>query len=248
MGNTQAKLAPTLEDAERGTRGNTLKRAAIPDPLDAPNKRRGHAIEFSDTGHLNEIMPHLSERSKPHETLRNSLDRDEQFLELPHLFDLVGAVAKRMSVDDKFLHKNYRGQDAPSCLPNKKGRWTRPVSKARSFRPVTAVARTDYIGRNNNRKQELLVWGRENETTPQWLAVSYHLDTQLPHLILRVSTPSTADAQFKREDVFVNIFATNLVRGSTKSTPITMLTGKNITIARKETELLASTRPPSWKR
>jgi hypothetical protein len=245
MGNTQAKLAPILEQAESRTRDNTLKRGASLTSLDPSTKRRAHALQSSDSSHSHDILPHSScMDTKLREEVRDSLDGDEQFQELPQLFDQVYLVANKYGHDDTLLHRNCRGQDAPSCLRNKTGKWNILMSSVRSFRPVTVTARSSPVGHGKEGKQELLVFGGDEEEGPQWLTVSYHIDTQLPHLVLRISKPSTGDAQGKSEHVFVKIFATNLIRGSTKSkAPMRMVTGQLVALGRKHMKRLASARP-----
>jgi len=241
MGNTEAKLSALPEQAEYSANYSTLKRPASPPALDTSNKRRATALEVNDTGHTHDIPTSSSESNKLHEGLRDSLDDDERFLEQPQIFDLVGVVAKKYGLDDELLHKNYRGQDAISFLQNRTGKWKIHMSKVRSFRPVTAVAKSVHIGDGQKHKQETFVLGRKNEDDSQWLTASFCHDTQLPHLVLRISLPSTGDAHGKREYVFVNIFATNLARSSKSS--IQMITGKGVAIGHKLSKQLADAQP-----
>ena len=118
MGNTQAKLAASPEKTKRNVNHNTLKRQASPDPSDKHLKRRAIARIDENTDHTRENSTGSSKDQKPCAPLRDSLDDDEQFLELPELFDLVGTVAKKYGMDDELLHKNYRGRDALACLQN----------------------------------------------------------------------------------------------------------------------------------
>lgn len=217
MGNTEAKLSVFPEQTRHVASYNTLKRPESPHALDTSNKRRAIVLEANDADHTNDIPTSLPHSNMPCDELRDSLDDDEQFLELPELFDLVGAVAKNHGLDDELLHRNYRGQDALSCLQNRSGKWNIQMSRVRSFRPVTVVAKSVHLGDGKKHKQETFVLGRKNEGDSEWLTVSFRLDTQLPHLVLRISLPSTGDAQDKREYAFVNIFATNLRQGKKKA-------------------------------
>jgi hypothetical protein len=127
------------------------------------------------------------------------LGEDEKFLELPQLFDRVGVVTRKHGMDDGLLHRNYWGQDVPSSIESKSGQWTISISKVRDFWPVTAIAASVDIGTGKEHKQETFVLGRENEEDAQWLNVSYHLDTQIPHVILRISAPSVEDSHGRDE-------------------------------------------------
>ena len=231
MGNTEAKLSAFPEQTKHAASYNTLKRPTSPPALDTPNKRRAIVLEVNDADYTDDIPTSFYHSNMPCEGLRDSLDDDEQFLELPELFDLVGAVAKNHGLDDELLHKNYRGKDALSHLQNRTGKWTIQMSRVRSFRPVTVVAKSVHVGDGKKHKQETFVLGRKIEGDSEWLTVSFRLDTQLPHLVLRSSIPSTGDANGKREYVFVNIFATNLRRG--KKIPINMMTGKSVAIGQR---------------
>jgi hypothetical protein len=112
MGITQAKLAPIVRQAEHGAPKDTLKRAASLPLPDASIKRRANALEPEDTtDQTHDELSSSSKDNKSCETMRDSLDEDEKFLELPHLFDLVGIVAQKYGMDDELLHRNYRGQD-----------------------------------------------------------------------------------------------------------------------------------------
>jgi hypothetical protein len=115
------------------------------------------------------------------------------------------------------------------------------MSRARSFQPVTAVANSVQILDGKEYKQETIVFGREKEEGPQWLTVSFRLDTQLPHLVLRIDMQSTADTKDKHEYVYVNIFATNLARDP--KMPIRMRTGKGVNVSRNRMKRLTRARP-----
>lgn len=116
MGNTQAKLSAVPQQSRRNANCNTRKRRASPAPLDTNNKRCAIAIKAEDTDHTREDLPSVPNAKKPCGPLRDSLDADEQFLELPQLFDLVGVVAKKHGVDDGPLHRSYRGLDVLTSL------------------------------------------------------------------------------------------------------------------------------------
>lgn len=241
MGNTQAKLSAPPEQAKRDAQYNSLKRPRSPLALDASNKRHIIAFEADVISQTEDVPTSLSDSNKPQEELRDSLDDDEQFLELPHIFDLVSVVAKKYNLDDELLHKNYRGQDAISFLQNRTGKWHIQMSRVRSFRPVTAVIKSVHIGDGKKHKQETFVFGRKSEDDSHWLTVSFRHDTQLPHIVLRISIPSTGDPQGKREYIFVNIFATNLRRG--KNAPIQMMTGNSVAIGHKLTKKVVDAQP-----
>lgn len=100
MGNTQAKLAPIIGQGESGAKLSTLKRQASPSPPESPYKRRALTLKVDDSGHAKDELSGLSEENTPSEVLRDVLDQDEHFLELPQLFDLVGVVAKKFRMDD----------------------------------------------------------------------------------------------------------------------------------------------------
>lgn len=239
MGNTEAKLSAPPEQAKLDANYSTLKRRTSSPAPGTSNKRRAIAPEANDTGHTDDIPASLSDSNKPFEELRDCLDEDEQFLELPQLFDLVGVVAKKHGLDESLLIRNYRGQDALSHLKNRTGKWDISMSRASCFRPVTVVAKAVDIGDNIDHKQEIFVFGRGKGDDSEWLTVSYRLDTQLPHLVLRISMPSTEDASNDRENIYVNIFATNLSQSS--KMPITMTTGKTVAIGRKLSKRIVST-------
>lgn len=237
MGNTEAKLPAFPEQTKHVASYNTLKRPTSPPAPDTSNKRRAIVLEVNDADHTDDIPTSLPHSNMPCEELRDSLGDDEQFLELPELFDLVGAVAKNHGLDDELLHKNYRGKDALSYLQNRTGKWTIQMFRVRSFRPVTVVVKSVHVGDGKEHKKETFVLGRKHEGDSEWLTVSFRLDTQLPHLVLRGSIPSTAGANGEREYVFVNLFATNLWRG--KRMPINMTTGKSVAIGQRLMKQLA---------
>lgn len=87
----------------------------------------------------------------------------------------------------------------------------------------------------------MFVLGREREEKDQWLNVSYHLDTQIPHIILRISAPSMRNSEGRYEPVYVYIFATNLAQAPHK--PIRIKTGKDVNISQKRTKRLRHIRP-----
>jgi hypothetical protein len=90
------------------------------------------------------------------------------------------------------------------------------------------------------------VLGREDEEDTQWLNVSYHLDTQLPHVVLRISAPSMRDSQGRYEPVYVYIFATNLSQAPFM--PIRTSTGKNVIMRKKCKKRLTHIRPRLLKK
>ena len=242
MGNTQAKLAPIIEQAELGARNNTSKRQASSPLLGTSIKRQIIAVSLEDTtDYTHDELSDLPKDNQPGGSLRDSLDEDEKFLELPQLFDLVGVVARKYELDDKPLHKDYRGQDLISSFRSDSGKLNVTMSKVRTFRPVTAIVDSVDIGKGKQHKHETFVLGREKEGDAQWLNVSYRLDTQLPHLVLRVSAPSMRDAHGRYEPVYVYIFATNLSQAPYM--PIHIKTGKNVSISKKRKQRLTHIRP-----
>jgi hypothetical protein len=246
MGNTQAKLSALPEQAKRDANHNSLKRSASPASLDACVKRRAFALDDEVTDHTTDGLSHFSKDKKPCEALRDSLDEDEKFLELPQLFDLVSVVAEKHGMDDGLLHRNYRGQDLLTALESKSGQWTILMSKVRTFRPVTAIANSVDIGTGKQHKQEIFVMGRENEEDAQWLNVSYHLDTQVPHVVLRISAPSMRDSHGKYEPAYVYIFATNLAQAP--SLPLRTRTGKRVSFSKRRAKRLTDVRPRLLKK
>lgn len=107
MGNTQAKLSAGLEQTKRNAKCNTPKRKASPTPLHQSIKRRAIIL---DGGHTPDDLSDFPRDEKPCEALREILDEDEKFLELPQLFDRVGVVARKYGMDDGLLHRTIEGR------------------------------------------------------------------------------------------------------------------------------------------
>jgi hypothetical protein len=231
MGNTQAKLSAAPGPTRCHTNGNTRKRQASPSPLDTSNKRRTIALKAQDSDYTRENLPESPTTNKPCGPLRDNLDADEQFLELPQLFDLVAVVAKKYKVDDELLHRSYRGQDVLYSLELKPARRKISLSQFKTFRPVTAVINSVAISGGEQGQHEMFVLGCEQEGSTQWLNISYNLDTQVPHIVLRIAAPSMKNSNGKYEPVYVYIFGTNLAQ--TPYMPIRIRTGKDVNISRK---------------
>ena len=243
MGNTQAKLSAGLEQTKRNAKCNTLKRKASPTPLHQSIKRRAIVL---DGDHTPDDLSDFPRDEKPCEALREILDEDEKFLELPQLFDRVGVVARKYGMDDGLLHRDYRGQDIISSIESRSGKWTISMSKVRDFRPVTAIASSVDVGTGKEHKQETFVLGREHEGDAQWLNVSFQLDTQIPHVVLRISAPSMKDSHGRYEPAYVYIFATNLARAP--NLPLQIRTGKGVNISKQRAQCLADIRPRLLKK
>ncbi|GAB7324226.1 hypothetical protein MBLNU13_g07582t1 [Cladosporium sp. NU13] len=172
MDSTHTESLPTPEQNESGATGNIIKRAASPSSSDTSNKRPTLALTAKDTCNTGDETSTLPAADIPCEELRGSLDEDERFLELPQLFDLVGVMAEKYGLDDELLHRNYRGQDAVSCLQNRTCKWNISMSRARSFQPVTIVANSVHVLDGKEYKQETILLGREQEEGPQLLTIS----------------------------------------------------------------------------
>jgi hypothetical protein len=241
MGNTQAKLSAAPEQTKRDAKCNTLKRQASPPLLHTFSKRRAIVSKAEDNDHAHESLLEVPQTNMPYGPLRDCLDEDEKFLEQPHIFDLVAVVAKRHKMDDELLHRSYRGQDVLTSLESVTGQRHISMSKVKTFRPVTAIVNSVPIGTGEQHKHKMFVLGREQEEGAQWLNVSYHLDTQMPHVILRISAPSMRDSNGRYEPLYVYIFATNLAEAPYK--PIRIRTGKDVNISQKRTKRLRHIRP-----
>lgn len=161
--------------------------------------------------------------------LRNRPDDDERFLEQPELYDLVNAVAKRSGLNAGIIHEHYRGQDQLSYCKSLSGISMIDVPARVAFRPAVAIARGVRIGLGMNMT---FAWGQENEHHANWLQVSFHSDTQIPKIMLRVCPPSIQDAKDDPEPTFVHIFATDLSRG-VKDT-IRLDTGKKVDLGKSQ--------------
>jgi hypothetical protein len=84
--------------------------------------------------------------NSPREDLRGRLDKDEQFLELPELYDLVGVVAERFGLNDSLLLKQYRCQDQVATCKSLLGKSMIRVPDNMDFRPAVVIARQVKIG------------------------------------------------------------------------------------------------------
>ena len=246
MGNTQAKLSAGSEKIKHDTNCNKLKRRASSASLDISAKRRAIALKTEDIDDTHDQPPKILKDRRPYEALRDHLDEDEKFLELPQLFDLVAAVAKKHGMDDGPLHRSYRGQDVLLSLESKPGLRNVSMLKVRNFRPVTAIIDSVDVGTGEQHKHETFVLGRGQEEDPQWLNVSYHLDTQIPHVVLRVPEPSMKDSNGEPKPIYVYIFATNLARAP--HMPIRIRTGKGVKISKRRTKRLRDIRPRLLKK
>lgn len=246
MGNTQAKLAAVPQQTRRDADCNTRKRQASPAPLDTTNKRRAVAPKAQDTDNTHEnrrLSPNTNELCGP---LRDTLDADQQFLELPQLFDLIAVVAKKYKMDDELLHKNYQGRDVLSSVEIKPMRRKISMSKFKSFRPVTAIINSVPITGGEQHQHDMFVLGCEQEGATQWLNVSCNLDTQCPHIVLRISAPSMKNSNGRYEPIYVYIFATHLAQAPYM--PIRIRTGKDVSISQKRAKRLCHIRPRLLKK
>jgi predicted nuclease with TOPRIM domain len=84
--------------------------------------------------------------NSPREDLRGRLDKDEQFLELPELYDLVDVVAERFGLNDSLLLKQYRCQDQVATCKSLLGKSMIRVPDKMDFRPAVVIARQVKIG------------------------------------------------------------------------------------------------------
>jgi hypothetical protein len=172
--------------------------------------------------------------------LRSRLDDDEVLLDLPEMWKLVRTVARNRKLQSDHLQKSFRGQDRLTTSKTLSGRNEVELSSFEDFRPAAAIT--------CKQGQDFIVWGRENKQHPDWLHVSFVLDTQMPKIVLRIRHDLAEDchealklAQGDSEMTFVHIFATNITRLERPS--ITLQTGKDVSFCHKGREQVAKESP-----